>query len=88
MKITEETQQHQEGKEGDVIRIDEFDKLPAPVTARLLDGGEYWIESICVETGLMRLDICGLIQIEDFVMVETLIDANDVEHDAEEFLND
>lgn len=70
---------------GDKLNITKFNNLPSPVTAVLIGGGEYWIESLCVQTGLMRLDISGMIDREDFIMVKTLIDANGNKHNPDEF---
>tara|TARA_R110000851_G_scaffold282016_1_gene435515 strand:+ start:62 stop:382 length:321 start_codon:yes stop_codon:yes gene_type:complete len=72
----------------DLLKLKEFNDLPSPVTARLLNGEEYWIEALDVRTGLMRLYVCGLIDCEGFTMVKTLIDSNGVEHDPDMFYND
>jgi hypothetical protein len=78
-----------EPKDGDLLNIDKFNALPGPVTARMIGGGEHWIETLCPLSGLMRLDVCG--QIDVFVyfsMVDTLIDADCNEHDPDLFYID
>jgi hypothetical protein len=73
----------------DLINIVKFNSLPPPVTARLIaNGGDYWIESLCVQTGIMRLDVYGQIDIEDFIMCAELIDSNGVSHNPEDFYNE
>ena len=70
---------------GDKLNLPKFNKLPSPVTARMIGGGEYWIETLDVQTGAMRLDVSGQIDHEDFVMVEILVDSGGVEHDPDDF---
>lgn len=83
-----EPKQYQDYQAGDMLNIKKFNSLPSPVTAQLFGGDEHWIESLCVQTGAMRLDVCGLIDLEDFAMVKTLVDINGVEHNPEEFYVD
>lgn len=70
---------------GDLLKMKEFNALPSPVTARMMGGGEHWIESLCVQTGCMRLDVSGQIDLSEFVMVKTLIDADGNEHNPDDF---
>ena len=70
---------------GDILNIVKFNALPGPVTARLIGGDEYWIESLCVRTGLMRLDVCGQIDLSDFSLVAALIDIDGNEHNPDDF---
>lgn len=72
-------------KKGDILNIEKFNELPSPVTARLMGGDEYWIDTLCVQTGLMRLDISGQIDLSEFCMVKTLIDSDGNEHDPDDF---
>lgn len=69
----------------DMLDIKKFNSLPGPVTARIVGGGEYWIETLCVQTGLMRLDVSGQIDFNEFAMVAMLIDSNGIEHDPDDF---
>ena len=72
-------------REGDVINMAKFNALPAPVTARLISGDELWIETLDVQTGFMRLDVQGQIDLECFSFVAMLIDIDGGEHDPDEF---
>lgn len=61
--------------------------LPHPLTARFV-GDEKWpIHDIDVETGLMRIDVCGLLQCMHFTEVTHILDADGGSHDAERFWN-
>lgn len=70
---------------GDVICIEKFNSLSSPVTASMYGGGEYWIETLDVQTGLMRLDVCGQIDLSSFGLVKSLIDADGISHDPDDF---
>jgi len=72
-------------QKGDILDMDRFNALPGPVTARLFGGGEYWIETLCVQTGCMRLDVCGQIDHSHFDEVHTLIDMDSNEHNPDDF---
>lgn len=70
---------------GDKIDMLKFNSLPHPVTARMCGGSEWPIETLDVQTGLMRLDVCGKIDLTHFAEVKTLIDVDGGEHDPEDF---
>ena len=72
-------------QENDKLNMDKFNALPSPVTARLWSGAEHWIETLCVQTGCMRLDVCGQIDLSNFDEVRTLIDIDGNEHDPDDF---
>ena len=78
-------EQTQERQPGDVINGKMFNSLSGPVTARMIGGGEYWIETLCIQTGCMRIDVCGKIDFTEFSMVLVLIDADGAEHDPDDF---
>ena len=77
--------QHQNPQKGDKLHMRKFNALPGPVIARFFGGGEWLIETLCVQTGAMRVDVCGKIDFEDFSMVSMLIDADGDEHDPDDF---
>ena len=62
----------------DILYMDKIQSLPHPLTAILYDKSGYWIESLCVQTGCMRLDVCGQSQLSHFdeVMIIKDIDGN------------
>lgn len=72
-------------QEGDDINGEKFNRLPGPVTARILGGQEFWIETVDVQTGSTRLDVCGQIDHIPFSNILMLIDADGVEYDPDEF---
>ncbi|MBL4766517.1 MAG: hypothetical protein JKY94_02180 [Rhodobacteraceae bacterium] len=75
-------------QEGDVLNMAKFNALPSPVTARLFNGAEWWIETLDVQTGFMRLDVCGQIDLSCFSEVKMLIDIDGGEHEPDEFWMD
>jgi hypothetical protein len=72
-------------KPGDMLDIKKFNLLPGPVTAKMIGGGDYWIETLDVQTGLMRVDVCGMIDLTEFSMVDWLVDASGEKHDPDDF---
>jgi hypothetical protein len=48
-------------------------------------GSEYDIESVCVQTGVTRMNVCGLVDIVDFIEFEKIIGEDGVERDVDEF---
>lgn len=70
---------------GDELDINKFNALPGPVTAILFGGDEFWIETLDVSTGCMRLDVSGAIQLGHFDSVNKLRDINGNEFDADDF---
>lgn len=72
-------------KYGDILDIKKFNELPSPVTAKLIGGGEYWIETLCVQTGAMRIDVCGMIDHMEFIDVLELIDINGKQYNPDDF---
>jgi len=72
-------------RDGDKLNIEKFNSLPSPVTARLRGLGDYWIESLCVQTGLMRVDVCGKTDNCEFIDAVLLIDADGNEHNPDDF---
>lgn len=70
---------------GDKLDIVKFNALRGPVTARMCGGGEWWIETLDVQTGAMRLDVCGQIDLSHFIEVIELVDINGVTYDPDDF---
>ena len=56
--------------------------------ARFIGGHEWEVYDIEVETTLMRIIVCGLLEAKEFIEVTALIDGNGIEHDAQDFWND
>jgi hypothetical protein len=74
----------QESK-NDKLNMEKFNSLPHPITARLYGGGEYWIEILDVQTGCMRIDVCGKSQLSHFSDVKELIDIDGGKHNPDDF---
>lgn len=70
----------------DILDVDKFNSLPHPLMAVLwgCDSG-ITIETVCVETGCMRLDVMGQIDLSHFDNVKAVIDGDGVKHDADDF---
>ena len=61
--------------------------LPQPLFVNV--SGWWWpVESIDVETGLMRIDVSGQLDLLHFVEAHVLRDADGVEHDPDNFWTD
>ncbi len=71
---------------GDILDMEKFNSLPQPVTAILYgDTSGYWIETLCVQTGCMRLDVMGKIDLSHFDNVKHLVDIDGNTHDPDDF---
>ncbi len=72
----------------DKLDMAAINDLPHPLIARFV-GDDYWpVHDIDVVTGLMRIDVCGLLQPMRFSEVTHILDADGVSHDAERFWNE
>ena len=72
----------------DRLRMDYINSLPQPFIARFYGGDEWPVHDIEVQTGLLRIDVCGLLQVKRMSEVKLFRDADGVEHDAETFYSD
>jgi hypothetical protein len=72
----------------DKLNIDAINALPHPLVACLYGGSEWQIHDICVETGLMRIDVCGLLEVKMFADVKDLRDGDGLSHDPDDFYNE
>ena len=71
---------------GDLLDIAKINALPQPIMAVLFGGGgEYEIETIDVQTGCMRIMVCGLVEPMHFSDAKTLIDVDGSKHDPDDF---
>jgi len=69
----------------DLLRMDYINSLPQPFIAHFFGGSEWPVNDIDVETGLLRIDVCGLLDVKHISDVMVFVDANGVKHDAESF---
>ncbi len=69
----------------DRLKFDELNKLPLPIICRFIGGSEWPLYDIDVETGFMRIDVCGKLDKKHFVDVTHLTDADGIKHEADDF---
>ena len=69
----------------DLLRMDYINNLPQPFIAHFCGGYEWPIYDIDVETGLLRIDVAGKLQVKHISEVIYFIDIEGVRHDAETF---
>lgn len=70
---------------GDLLRIDYINSLPQPFVANFFGGEEWPVHDIEIETGLLRIDVVGKLQIKHVSEVNFFIDADGVKHDSDTF---
>lgn len=77
-------------KATDKLRLDYINSLPRPLIVRLVGDKEpLWpLEFICVETGLLKFDVCGRLQNGHIADVGEFTDADGIVHDPETFYSD
>ncbi len=70
----------------DKLKMDALNALPQPFMARFCGDTWLWpVYDIEVQTGLMRIDVMGKLQIMEFCEVMELHDADGVTHDPDDF---
>tara|TARA_R110000851_G_scaffold219118_2_gene371916 strand:+ start:3178 stop:3402 length:225 start_codon:yes stop_codon:yes gene_type:complete len=72
----------------DLLNIAAINALPHPLSVRLSSGDTYGLESVCVETGLARIDVMGKLDSLHFSDFSKLIDADMNEHETDDFYLD
>jgi len=72
----------------DILRMDYINSLPQPFMARMAGGDSWPVYDIEVETGLIRLDICGLLQISSMGEVIEFTDIDGGKHTPDSFYVD
>ena len=75
---------------GDRLRMDYINRLPHPFLARFCGDKDTWwpVNDFEVQTGLMRIDVCGLLQVKHFSEVMEIMDGDNCRHDPETFWTD
>ena len=71
----------------DVLNMDYINSLPQPFLVRLVGDKDfrYEVEDFDVESGLFRMDVCGLLQVSSMSDAYEFKDAAGGIHDAAEF---
>jgi len=72
----------------DKLRMDYINSLPQPFIAHFYGGDEWPVNDIEVGTGLLRIDVCGKLQVKHIGDVRFFRDETGVEHDSETFYTD
>lgn len=72
----------------DELRMDYINSLPHPLTVTFFGDDEWPLYYVCVETGLMKIDVCGMLENRQFGEVKLVTDADGGKHDAEVFYSD
>lgn len=76
---------HREENRKDLLNMEYINGLPQPFIAILWSKSQWPVQDIDVETGLMRLDVCGLLDLTHIRDVVSFIDALGVTHSADDF---
>lgn len=70
----------------DVLRMDHINSLPQPFLARFCGDKTWWpVNDFEVGTGLMRIDVCGKLQVKRFGEVVEILDGDHQSHDPDTF---
>jgi len=74
----------------DLLNMDYINSLPQPLLMRFYGDKDTWweVESIDVETGCLRILVCGLLQVSHIGEVAAFKDLNDVEYDPDTLYNE
>jgi hypothetical protein len=73
----------------DVLRMDYINGLPHPFLARFCGDKTWWpVNDFEVGTGLMRIDVCGKLQVKSFGDVMEIQDGDGQLHDPDTFYNE
>lgn len=71
------------------LLIEKLNALPQPLYARFCGDKKKWpVYDIDVETGMMRIDVIGKLQVMHFGEIMDLFCADLVRHDPSEFYNE
>jgi hypothetical protein len=70
----------------DLLNMALINSLPQPLFVRECGSKDWWpVHDIEVETGLYRIDVCGLLDVKSIGGAAEFRDANGVVHDSDDF---
>lgn len=72
----------------DLLDMDRINSLPQPLTAHFYGGDEWPVIDIDTQTGLLRIEVVGRLDIKHISDVNTFVDADGESHDAASFYSD
>ena len=73
---------------GDRLKLDHINSLPQPFIGVFFGGDRWPIEDIDVQTGLLRINVCGKLQVKHIGDVKHFVDADGGIHDSDSFYVD
>lgn len=72
----------------DLLLIDKINSLQHPLLGKFLSGWCWPLYDIDVQTGMLRIDVCGKLQVSHVGELTCLVDATMTEHDIDQFYNE
>jgi hypothetical protein len=72
----------------DLLLMDKINALPHPLFVEISRGWWWPVHDIDVETGLLRIDVVGKLDVHHFGGMLKLRDANGVEYNTDDFYNE
>lgn len=73
----------------DVLRMEHINRLPQPFLVRFCGDKTWWpVNDFEVATGLMRIDVCGKLEVRSFGEVMEISDGDHQPHDPDTFYNE
>jgi hypothetical protein len=73
----------------DLLNMEKLNSTPQPFFVATSSTSPFWpVESIDVETGLMRIDVCGKLDLMHFGAIVRMRDLNGTELDPDDFYNE
>lgn len=72
----------------DKLNMDYINSLPQPFIAHFYGGSEWPVFDIEVQTGLLRIDVIGMLEVKHISDVKFFRDMDGTEHDADSFYSD
>jgi hypothetical protein len=70
------------------LRPDYINSLPQPLIGVFFGGDRWPIGDIDAQTGLLRIDVCGRLQVKHVGDVKCFVDASGVIHETDSFYAD
>ncbi|MEW8120052.1 MAG: hypothetical protein AB2792_23070 [Candidatus Thiodiazotropha sp.] len=72
----------------DRLRMDYINSLPQPFLVNLIGGWTFELHDIDVETGLMRINVMGKLDVLHVSDARNFVDADGNDHDPDTFYTD
>lgn len=72
----------------DLLNLEKINSLLHPLQVKLIGGDSWELLYVCVETGCLTINVCGMLQHGHIEDVSKLIDGDGTEYDIDEFYSD